>query len=293
MNNPLLYTDPSGNTATGNGNDCIDCGPISTQQTFIGNAFKSLVDNWDRWGIKDWANRNLNFNKWSDGFKSGGEFLGNNVKSVGKFFSNNWNSVFGHESAGPPPNQSSYVNIDSQTNGYLSTTASLLGGASGAMNELSILNFYNSAPKGFFGVNYNGMQTYWSEAFKGGTRGGISYSFVQTLKAEANSMKLVSKFGGYASYAGSYAGYYGAVENLAKGDYYGSIREGVANYAGIRLAAARGNIAGIGWTIGWNILGPWLTNTETYNSIFFGKNSAIYQDLERKNGWYESKILKY
>lgn len=284
LNNPLMYTDPSGNMATGNGNECIDCGPNSTEQTFIGNAFKAIVDNWDNWGIKDWAKKNLNFNNWN-----------NSIKSARTFFNNNWKSAFGggHKDAGPPPNMSQYVNIDSQTNGYLSTTASLLGGASGAMNELSIFNFYNSAPKGFFAVNYNGMQTYWSEGFKGGTRGGISYSSVQAAKAGANGMKLASKFGGYASYAGSYIGYYGAIENLAKGDYYGSIREGVANYAGIKLAATMGNIAGIGWTIGWNILGPWLTNTETYNSIFFGKNSAVYQDREKKNGWYESKILKY
>jgi hypothetical protein len=63
-------------------------------------------------------------------------------------------------------------------------------------------------------------------------------------------------------------------------------------YVGTRIAATRGNIAGIGWTIGWNILGPWVTNSEIYNRAFFGKGSSIYQERERKNDWNESKIFK-
>jgi hypothetical protein len=169
-----------------------------------------------------------------------------------------------------------------------------LGGASGVMNELSVVKFYNTAPKGYFAVNYNGVQTLWSEGFKGGTRGNISYSLVQSAKANANGVKVASKFGGYASTVGGYAGYYGALENAVKGDGYGTIREFTANYIGVRLAASAqyGNAAGIGWTLGWNVLGPWITNTEAYNSLFFGKNSVIYQNRERENGWYESKILK-
>lgn len=40
----------------------------------------------------------------------------------------------------------------------------------------------------------------------------------------------------------------------------------------------------------WNI--PMVTNSEPYNKFFFGRNSAVYQYLEMKNGWYESKIFK-
>lgn len=91
---------------------------------------------------------------------------------------------------------------------------------------------------------------------------------------------------------GGYLGYYGAFDNLLKEDYYGVAREGLGNFVGIQLASAKGNIFGIGWTLGWNVLGPWVTNTEAYNHLFFGKNSARYQYLERQNGWYESKLLK-
>jgi len=188
---------------------------------------------------------------------------------------------------------SKYVNLgNSQTNGNLATAGGLLGGASGVMNELSIVKFHNAAPVGSFAVNYNGSLRYWSESFNGGTRANISSSFVQTAKGSSNSLKLASKLGSHASLVGSYVGYYGAVDNLINGDYYGAAREGVANRYGIYLASSKGNLVGIGWTIGWNILGPMTTNSELYNRIFFGKYSAIYQDLERKNGWYESKIFK-
>lgn len=160
------------------------------------------------------------------------------------------------------------------------------------MNELSVVKFHSAAHTGSFAVNYNGTLRYWSESFKGGTKANISSSVVQAAKSSSNSLKFASKLGGMANWVGSYAGYYGAVDNLVKGDYYGSVREGVANRYGIYLASTKGNLVGIGWTIGWNILGPQVTNSEFYNRIFFGKNSAIYQDLERKNGWYESKIFK-
>lgn len=67
LNNPLKYTDPSGNKAQGNGKDCVDCGPSETNQTLIGNGLKFIKDNWDNWGIKDWAKKNLNFKKWFGG----------------------------------------------------------------------------------------------------------------------------------------------------------------------------------------------------------------------------------
>lgn len=280
LNNPLMYTDPSGNQYS-DGKDCIDCGPSEGQQTLIGSLIGTLVTNWDSWRIKDWSNKNLNFKKW--------DYWRKEKISLRNIFGG------GHKNStpAPPPNLSNYIDLgDSTTNNNLATTASLLGGASGVMNELSVVKFYNSAPAGFFAANYNGMQVYWKEAFNGGTKAQIAYSFVQTAKNNTNAMKLLTKYGRYANTVGSYAGYYGAFDNLVHGDYYGAARETAANYTGIRIAAARGNVAGIGWTIGWNILGPMVTNSELYNRIFFGKNSAVYQDRERQNGWYESKIFK-
>lgn len=168
----------------------------------------------------------------------------------------------------------------------------LSGGLSGVMNKLSVVKFHNAAPAGKFAVNFNGSMRYWSDSFKGGTRLKVPSSFVQTAKNSSNSLKLASKFGGYASITGSYLGYYGAAENLYNKNYYGAVSEFGGTYLGNFLAKRYGSDVGIAWTIGWNVLGPWLTNTEVYNRFFFGKDSAVYQNLEIKNGWYESKIFK-
>jgi len=90
-NNPLLYIDPSGNVSQGGGKDCIDCGLTDSQQTWIGNGIKTIADNWDNWGIKDWAKKNLNIKNWD--------------KSISKWFG-------GGRSSGPPPNMSSYVSLN-------------------------------------------------------------------------------------------------------------------------------------------------------------------------------------
>ncbi|MDN3675585.1 FG-GAP-like repeat-containing protein [Flavobacterium branchiarum] len=97
LNNPLKYTDPSGNQASGNGKDCVDCGPNETSQTLIGNALQYLKDNWDDLGIKDWANRNFNFKKWDRWRKD-------------KISLNN---IFGRNKNNEPVNRSSYVNMNS------------------------------------------------------------------------------------------------------------------------------------------------------------------------------------
>jgi RHS repeat-associated protein len=102
--NPTRNIDISGN-AVSNGGDCADC---PNQQTAIGNAIVFIKDNWDNWGIKDWSKKNLNFNNWSKG-----------IKSAGNFISKNFKSLFGkgsRKAAGPPPNMSGFTNLNSQVN---------------------------------------------------------------------------------------------------------------------------------------------------------------------------------
>ena len=91
-----MYIDPSGNIAQGGG-DCVDCGLTPGQQTGIGNGIRTLHDNWDNWGIKDWFKRNFNGDNFSEWRKS-------------KISINN---IFGrHKNSGPPPNRSSYVGLN-------------------------------------------------------------------------------------------------------------------------------------------------------------------------------------
>ncbi|WP_081603521.1 RHS repeat-associated core domain-containing protein [Flavobacterium sp. WG21] len=111
LNNPLLYTDPSGNVTQGPGKDCIDCGPSPTEQTFIGNAIKGLANNWDSLGIKDWFKRNINGDGISQWWKS--------KISLKNIFG-------GSKKSGPPPNMSSYVSLNnaSLTGAYPGTNYS-------------------------------------------------------------------------------------------------------------------------------------------------------------------------
>lgn len=297
LNNPLKYTDPSG----------------EIWEFVLGFFASSYV----RGGAASGGEANpfkWNANAWTSAFagaaSSAGSFYASQASTgFANNYLDNYNNkpMLGASAIGPGYNGSSFINNNSYNflndpnnvyednlaiKGNLSTVGALLGGASGLMNELSIVKFYNAAPAGSFAVNYNGSLRYWSESFKGGTRANISSSVVQAAKNSSNSLKLASKLGGFASSAGSYLGYYGAAENLYNEDYYGATREFSATYYGNYLSKTKGSDVGMAWTIGWNILGPWITNTEPYNNFFFGKNSSIYQARARSNNWYESKIFK-
>ena len=63
LNNPLLYTDPTGNQFN-DGKDCVNCGPTEGQQIGVGGLIGTVVTNWDDWGIKDWAKKNINIKNW-------------------------------------------------------------------------------------------------------------------------------------------------------------------------------------------------------------------------------------
>jgi RHS repeat-associated protein len=100
LNNPLKYSDPSGEEGTldnpyGGGGTEYGPGPSSAQQSMIGNIIGNIASNWDNMGIKDWSNRNFNFNNWNNQISSAGQFVGRNLESVGNWIMNNVNSLFG------------------------------------------------------------------------------------------------------------------------------------------------------------------------------------------------------
>jgi RHS repeat-associated protein len=95
LNNPLKYSDPSGETGEDN------TGPSAGEQSFIGNLISTIVYSWDELGIKDWSNRNFNLNRWSDQIGSVGQFFGRNIESVGNWFGRNINSILGIKDSTP------------------------------------------------------------------------------------------------------------------------------------------------------------------------------------------------
>ncbi|MFC4749756.1 RHS repeat-associated core domain-containing protein [Flavobacterium branchiicola] len=162
-NNPLLYIDPSGNATQGGGGDCVDCG----WGAVIGNGIKTIADNWDNWRIKEWANKNINGDKISEWWKSKISF----------------NNIFGrHKSSGPPPNRSSYVNLNS------SNMSSGQLGLNTNSAEIKSDNFIGkSISTGLLGINT--------------TIGGISTYMVETAQFyKMNEVWHVTKTAGTSFY---------------------------------------------------------------------------------------------
>ena len=105
LNNPLLYTDPSGN-AFNDGKDCVNCGvnyPAYNPDKMQYN--KPLADGLHRW-VGGWASaRNID---------EAGTAVGKAARDAVNFIGRNIRSLFGggHRSSGPPPNMSSYANLN-------------------------------------------------------------------------------------------------------------------------------------------------------------------------------------
>ena len=98
LNNPLMNIDPSGEEGgPGDGggipNNCANCGMTNTQQSVIGNTLLFVKDNWG--DIKDWSNRNLNFNDWSSAYHTGMNFVEKNIESAVGFIFKNIFSLMG------------------------------------------------------------------------------------------------------------------------------------------------------------------------------------------------------
>lgn len=83
LNNPLMYTDPSGEIGIETGIvGLITANPV-TFGLGVGIMLASvLAANWDKWGVKDFFNDNV-----SNGFKDATRWIGNQGKSIGKIFS--------------------------------------------------------------------------------------------------------------------------------------------------------------------------------------------------------------
>ncbi|MCV9926616.1 FG-GAP-like repeat-containing protein [Flavobacterium sp. LS1R49] len=169
-NNPLRYTDPSGDI-------CEGCGGIQINPGDGNGSYTSTDLNpiWDKLKIKDWANRNLNFDKWSDGFKSGGNWVSDNFKSIF--------GIKSHES-GPPPNMSNYVNINTY-GGSIATTGS--GQFYGGTGNGSFMDYFSRFV--YETDQFNPVALLW-DGLKGNITGSDRYG--NELSGFDSNLKIVS-----------------------------------------------------------------------------------------------------
>ncbi|WP_245176824.1 RHS repeat-associated core domain-containing protein [Flavobacterium aquidurense] len=223
LNNPLMYTDPSGNKAQGNGKDCVDCGLSNSDQTFIGSAISTVVTNWDEWGIKDWAKKNLNFNSWG--------------KSWNKF----WGKNRGSDNPRPQPNMSSYINLNS-TN---------FTGAQMANTNFNLI-YDIKQNQTIIGDNLEKIPGKTNEV---GTSVAILTSGLEIGGMASPYMK------GFGSYAGNIATFAQAVDNtvkVRKDEKEGGISRQRYSYKMIGTATSWGVTYAIGqWGIGGAYAGPY------------------------------------
>lgn len=82
LNNPLKYTDISGeNYENGNGSsDLEDAGWAG----LIRSAFHTINENWDDWGIKDWAKGVFNMRNISNSVRRAGNYVENQIRDFGR-----------------------------------------------------------------------------------------------------------------------------------------------------------------------------------------------------------------
>ncbi|MCI9843341.1 RHS repeat-associated core domain-containing protein [Flavobacterium pectinovorum] len=112
LNNPLLYTDPSGNTY-GNDKDCVNCWHEINNQ-IGGGAFKSIANLFKDGKNAEWFKKNAGeIGRFAGrNLQEAANYVGRNIESlgrdIGKFL-----GIGGGD--GPPPNLSSYVNLNTQT----------------------------------------------------------------------------------------------------------------------------------------------------------------------------------
>ncbi|TGD58948.1 RHS repeat-associated core domain-containing protein [Flavobacterium humi] len=215
FNNPLLYTDPTGDIVSqgnGNGQDCVDC---STYGGIIGSALTTLQQNWDDWGIKDWANKNINGDKFSKWWKSKVSF----------------NNMFGggNKNDAPPPNLSKNVNIAQTGSGQYyggDGSGSLLDYISRFVYETDQFNPIALAWDGIKG-NVNGTDRYGNElsgfeanvkivsAIPAGKTAGILTSVTERALLSEGKAAINGAFRGGKTFA-QYKIARGGTETLAK-----------------------------------------------------------------------------
>ena len=222
LNNPLMNIDPSGEEGGGPGdgggipNNCANCGLTNTQQTAIGNGLLFIKDNWDDWGIKDWSNRNLNFNKWNDAYNTGTNFIEKNVNSllndIYEFFGGNSKKA---QPLNYQPATSSFSFAPSGgTSSYVSSVSTSPGGGYNSAVEMhpyaSIgISQYDFNKKMATGactpMEFSSPFFSWSWAFKGigYAWNGLFNTAISTSAEASSSIYSVANGGGRAFWSGA------------------------------------------------------------------------------------------
>ena len=251
---------------------------VETNQTLIGNGFQTLNDNWDTWGIKDWANRNINLKKWDRWRKD-------------KLSLNN---IFGrHKNSGPPANRSSYVNINAVNHpggqlGMSNLNSGIWYEPSGQVNWA----FATASTLGAIKGTLNSEQMYVEDI-----RRGLSGNYQLTgrnlsLFREAPMTKAtipISKVGQWAGWLGRNSFYLGLVmDGIGVRNYMGDPNsENAVHPAKAGLNTAMGAIG----TFGGTLMAIPSTLYFSIDLFYPGKQGWIGLGIDQERLYRENKAI--
>jgi len=101
-----------------------------------------------------------------------------------------------------------------------------------------------------------------------------------------STMKIVNTTGKVIANTGYYAGYFEGGYKVLNGDVAGGSVSIGSNYLGESISAGYGWGYGLAWQLTWITMDKVVSQTEWYNRLFFGKDSDTYRERGISNGWY-------
>jgi len=267
MNNPTKYIDPSGESWMNILGFIFSSYIHTAQATGEGNPFK--------WNASNFANFVLGATSYV-------------VSSEASEIANNY--------------------IDSYGNGVLNSTAATPVNASQGHDYVATATDEALAYSLMTGVLGNWFKDAMDITKADFLRGTFSYQNVTDFTENINagifinvyekgyreSLRQVGylKLGAKALLKSSYyVGYLEAGIKMYDGDILGAGISGASNYAGEYIGNLLGWGYGLAWQLTWTGMDKYVSQTEMYNRLLFGKGSDVYIERGLKNGWYSQPVF--
>ncbi len=272
MNNPLRYTDPSGE--------------------FWNVLFGYLFNAYVRGAYSNGGE--LNPAKWnSTGFINAATSTASlGASTVATNFTNNYLDNYNR-----PPELG--ISAVQQSNSIMFENTQKKGFSSS--DTFDFLTTFGVASSAGNVINFKEMQGYQldkSDFLIGSYNSSNAIDFAENVapgrfalyekgyKDALSTMKIVNTTGKVIAKTGYYAGYFEGGYKVLNGDVAGGSVSIGSNYLGESIGAGYGWGYGLAWQLTWITMDKLVSQTEWYNRLFFGKDSDTYRERGISNGWY-------
>ena len=275
LNNPLKYTDPSGEFKI-NWNDIIAGAAIVVgavlSATGVGTALGAVLIGA---GVAHFGATYAEYSKtgdWNAASNNAGISFGATVTTDFGYddSKNHIPGVIQNDPVVEPKTGNhdkaydflNYVGIGAESGNFLGSSINKSDFLIGSYNSSNAIDFGSNVVPGQFNLYEKGYQESLSQ-----------------LKFLKDVSKVVGK-------AGYYLGYLEGADKAIHGDLKGGVISAGSNYAAEEIAITQGWGYGLAFTLTWEVMDKGVSQTEWYNRLFFGKESDVYRERGLKNGWY-------